>query len=186
MSNRDSIRKIFETTLEQARKVEGFNPTEQELSIMFEGFLGCFKARGAVALRRSPISWAGWTRRDGTVCEESRQKSVQSAFCRLLHYHMGTDGGYLGTLMNAMANLGYMAEAYGLLPHNASETDYWKLTAGTTEYEEAKRKRDENHEVEKTFADRCDTFLRVFIYIHSKGKTSSVAADLWGKALRSA
>jgi hypothetical protein len=156
---------------------------------MFEGFLGCFKVRGPVVIRRTPLTWAGFARRDGSICEESRQKSLQSVFGRLLHYHMGTDGGYLGTLLNAMGNLDSLAEAFDLLPHKGSEARWWAFPTeakGTIEYEEAQRKSAENKAVAKTFADHCDTLIRVFIYIYSKGKTSSVAADLWSKALRSA
>ena len=100
----------------------------------------------------------------------------------MFHYHRGNDGGYLGTIINATENLGSMAEAFGLVPHERV-VDSWKLDHNSPEYAEASRIRDENRVVERRFADCCDTFIRVFIYACSKGKTSSVAADLWSKAL---
>jgi hypothetical protein len=178
-----AIKTLFNDILEHARKVSTFSMSEQEIAVLYLGFEGCFKTRGPVALRKSPLSWAGWVRRDGTIDEVARKQSLQSAMCRMLHYHTGRSSSYLGTIINATDNLRCCAEAFGLLPHDEKGTKYYNLPAGTPEYEAARTMCDENRKVGNRFADGCDTFLRTFIYIVSKGKTSSVAADEWKRAL---
>lgn len=178
-----AIKTLFNDILEHARRVSTFDMSEQEVAVMFIGFEGCFKTKGPVAIRKSPLSWAGWQRNDGTIDEAARKQSLQSAMCRLLHYHTGRTSSYLGTIINATNNLSFVAEAFGLLPHDDKDTKYFKLQDGTPEYEAARTMHAENRKVGNRFADNCDTFIRTFIFIVSKGKTTSTAADEWQRAM---
>jgi hypothetical protein len=178
-----AIKTLFNDILEHARKVSTFSMTEQEIAVMFIGFEGCFKTKGPVSIRKSPLSWAGCVRRDGTIDEDARKQSLQSAVCRMLHYHTGRTSSYLGTIINATDNLRYLAEAYGLLPHDAKNTKWYKMDQGSPECEAARKMCDENRVVGNRFADNIDTFIRTFIYIVAKGKTSSTAADEWQRAM---
>jgi len=171
------------THLVHARKVQTFNMTDQEIAIMYVGFEGCFKFKGPMSLRKSPLIWAGWIKKDGTIAEEARTQSMQSAVCRLLHFHTGKCNAYLGTLFNAMDNLRALATAFGLTPHADKATKYYNLTEGSPEYIESRKMRDENQAVGKRFADNIDTFLQTFIYITSNGRTTSTAADEWRRVL---
>jgi hypothetical protein len=178
-----AIKTLFNDILEHARKVSTFDMSEQEIAVMFIGFEGCFKTKGPVSIRKSPLSWAGWTRRDGTIDEDARKQSLQSAVCRMLHYHTGRTSSYLGTIINATDNLRYLAEAFDLLPHDAKAAKYFMMKQGSPEYEASRTMHAENREVSNRFADNIDTFIRTFIYIVSRGKTTSTAADEWQRAM---
>lgn len=178
-----AIKTLFNDILEHARRVSTFDMSEQEIAVMFVGFEGCFKAKGPVSIRKSPLTWAGWQRNDGTSDEAARKQSLQSAMCRMLHYHTGRTSSYLGMIINPTNNLRCLAEAFGLLPHADKGTKYYKLQEGTPEYEAARTMHAENRVVSNRFADNCDTFIRTFIFIATKGKTSSTAADEWQRAL---
>lgn len=177
------IKTLFNEVLLFARQVRTFDMTEQEIAILYEGFEGCFKTKGPVAIRKSPLSWAGCVRRDGTIDEAARKQSLQSAVCRMLHYHTGRSSSYLGTLINATDNLRCLAKAFGLLPHADKDTKWFRLELGTPESEAARKLHDENTVVGKHFADGVDTFIRTFIFVMSGGKTTSTAADEWKRVL---
>lgn len=171
--------KAFDTVLEYALKVSGFSPSSQELALIRQAWDGIYHKRHD-RLRKSPESWAGVRNTDN--CDQS----LRSAFCRLFHYHAGWSSAYLGTVLNATDNLRFLADSYGLTPHRLTDHEryYWNLPEGSPERGEARRKRDENEAIAKRFADHCDTFIQVCIYLQTKGKRCSAAGEIWSKALR--
>jgi hypothetical protein len=177
------VQALFDLVVEQCRKVTGFDASSAELALMRKAFDGIFD-KAQTRTRKNPLSWCGYTRRDGTIDEAARLQCLQSAFCRLLHYHLGRNSAYLGTIINATENLGSMAQAFGLCPHPASETKWYAFhNTDLPEAVESRRKRAENNAAEKRFADACDTFCQVLVFINSKGKESSVPGAEWRKAL---
>ena len=177
------VQALFDLVVEQCRKVRGFDASSAELAIMRKAFDGMFD-KAQTRTRKAPLSWCGYVRQDGTIDEAARLQCLQSAFCRLAHYHLGRSGAYLGTIVNATENLRSMAQAFGLCPHPESETRWFAF--GDSELPEAvesRRKRDENSVVEKKFADHCDTFCQVLVFLNSNCKESSVPGAQWRKAL---
>jgi len=175
------VQVIFDAVLSVASKVEGFNPSTAELALIRKAFDGVLN-KAQTEFRKTPQSWCGYVRRDGTIDEAARQQCLESAFCRMLHYHAGRSGAYLGTILNATDNLGSMATAFGLVPH-ADVEGWYMLPVGSPEREEASRLRDENRTVERKFADYCDTFCQSFVYVSTKGRESSVTGAQWRQAL---
>lgn len=175
------VQRIFDLVIEHCRKVKDFSATDAELALIRKGFEGCFNV-AQTATRKNPLSWCGYSRNDGAIDEKARLQCLQAAFCKLMHYHSGRLSAYLGTLINAHDELGQMATAFGIVPH--SDVPRWfSLPEGSAEQVEAKRKRDENRAVEKRFADHCDTFCQVLIYLQTQGKSSSAAGDRWRAAM---
>lgn len=175
------VQSIFDLVVENCRKLKDFDATAAELSLIRKGFQGCFNV-AETATRKNPLPWAGAVRSDGTLDEKAALQSLQSAFCRLLHYHSGRSSAYLGTIINANDNLSLCAEFFGLVPH-AKPPKWWTLPEGSPEAAEARRLRDENNAAGRRFADLCDTFCQVLIYLQTQGKTSSAAGDQWRRAL---
>lgn len=176
------VQVIFDLVVENCRKVKGFEATAAELSLIRKGFQGCFNV-AETATRKNPLPWAGAVRADGSIDEKAAFQSLQSAFCRLLHYHSGKSSAYLGTIINAHDNLSLCAEFFGIVPHAKGGPDWWQLPEGSPERDEARRLRDENRAAGKRFADHCDTFCQVLIYLQTAGKSSSAAGDQWRRAL---
>lgn len=177
------VQVMFDAVLSAALQVKGFDPSNAELALIRKAFDGIFN-KAQTAFRKTPQSWCGYARRDGTIDEVARQQCLESAFCRMLHYHLGRSSAYLGTIINASDNLGLVARDFGLTPYPEKETRWYLFDdTGLPEAVEAKRKRDENREVERRFANLCDTFCQVFVYISTKGRESSVAGAQWRQAL---
>lgn len=177
------VQALFDLVVEQCRKVTGFNASSAELAVMRKAFDGIFD-KAQTRTRKTPLSWCGYVRQDGSIDEAARLQCLQSAFCRLMHYHLGRNGAYIGTIINATENLGSMAQAFGLCPHPQSETKWFAFgDSNLPEAVESRRKRDENRVIEKRFADHCDTFCQVLVFLNSKGKESSVPGAEWRKAL---
>lgn len=174
------VQALFDLVVEQCRKVTGFNASSAELAVMRKAFDGIFD-KAQTRTRKTPLSWCGYVRLDGTINEACRLQCLQSAFCRLMHYHLGRNGACLGTIINAHDNLRLMAHAFGLCPHKQDRCNW--IDAAMPEAAEARRKRDENRVIEKRFADHCDTFCQVLVFLNSKGKESSVPGAEWRKAL---
>ena len=174
---------LFDLLVEHCRKVKDFAASDAELAILRKAFDGIFN-KALTATRKTPLSWCGYVNRDGTIDEAARLQCLQSAFTRLLHYHLGKSGAYLGTIINAHDNLRSMAGAFGLCPHPESETNWFRFTDyNCPEAVEARRKRDENRVIENHFADVCDTFCQVLVFVNSRGQESSVPGAQWRKAL---
>ena len=170
---------MFQTVLEHCRKIREFQPSELEVEIMRLAFDGLFKIRGA-GFRKTPLSWTGFVSRDGTIDRDKAVRCLQSSFCRLFQYHSGRSSAYLGTIINASENLASVSRAFGIADEKVG---YWRFESGTAEYETAKAEYDAENAKARKFADHCDTFCQVFIYIGTGGKTSSVSGDTWAKAL---
>lgn len=174
-----NIQAIFDAVLENAKKVTGFNASDAEIKVIRLAFDGLFTTNGK-RFRKNPLSWAGYCDRANNVVEKNRDQSLQSAFGRMFHYHYGTSSAYLGTIINATENLQSISWAYGL----CEKTPRWyMMDINTPEYESARKKADEIKLIEKKFANNCDTFCQVFVYLLKQGKTSSVAGDVWRKVL---
>ena len=176
------VQAIFDTVVEHCRKVTGFNPTDAQLAVIRKAFDGVFNV-AQTATRKAPLSWAGAYRRDGSLDEAAALQSLQSAFCRLLHYHTGKSSAYLGTIINCTENLGFCADWFGLLPHPTNGKKWYNCPEGSDERAALQAISDENRAYARIFADHCDTFCQVLVYLQSQGKTSSVAGDVWRKAL---
>ena len=170
---------MFRTVLEHCHKLEEFQPSDLEVQTLRTAFDGLFKIRGA-GFRKTPLSWTGFVSRDGTIDRSKATKCLQSAFCRLFQYHSGQSSAYLGTILNATENLASVSKAFGIAESTPS---YWNFETGSSEYETAREVYDSEKAKARTFADHCDTFCQVFIYLGTNGKTSSVSGDQWSKAL---
>jgi hypothetical protein len=180
------VQAVFDLVLRSAQNVKGFDASTQELALLRKAFDGLFNV-AQTAPRKAALSWCGYVRNDGTIDEAKRLQCLQSAFGRLFFYHLGKSGAYLGTIINATENLGNMAQAFGLCPHPESEVKWYAFKdANLPEAVESRRKRDENRAVERHFADVCDTFAQVFVYLNKKGQTSSVPGDEWRRVLMGA
>ncbi len=180
------IQVVFDLVLRSAQQVQGFDATPAELALLRKAFDGLFNV-AQTAPRKAPLSWCGYVRDDGTIDEAKRLQCLQSAFARLFFYHLGKSGAYLGTIINATENLGTVAQAFGLCPHPESEVKWYAFhNAELPEAVESRRKRNENRAVERHFADVCDTFAQVFVFLNKKGQTSSVPGDEWRRALTGA
>lgn len=175
------VQAVFDLVLRSAQHVKGFDATTQELALLRKAFDGLFNV-AQTAPRKAALSWCGYVRDDGTIDEAKRLQCLQSAFGRLFFYHLGKSGSYLGTIINAFDNLGICAEAFGLVPHK-DVPKWWKLPEGSSEVAEARKLNDENRAAAKHFADVCDTFCQVFVFLNKKGQTSSVPGDEWRRAL---
>jgi hypothetical protein len=176
------VQAIFDTVVEHCRKVTGFNPTDAQLAVIRKAFDGVFNV-AQTATRKAPLSWAGAYRLNGSIDEAAALQSLQSAFCRLLHYHTGKSSAYLGTIINATENLGFCADWFGLLPHPTNGKKWYDCPEGSDERAALQAISDENRAYARIFADHCDTFCQVLVYLQSKGQTSSVAGDAWRQAL---
>lgn len=176
------LQAMFDLLVAHCQRVKGFDASPAELSLIRKAFDGAFDKAQTKARKTAP-SWCGYVRNDGTIDEAARLQCLQSAFCRLLHFHAGRNGAYLGTIINAMDNLGSMAQAFGLCPHPASETRWYKYADGSPEAQESRRKSDENRKVERHFADVCDTFCQVFVFIASGKQESSVPGAEWRRVM---
>lgn len=177
------VQVLFDMLVEHCRKVKGFDASAAELSLLRKAFDGVFN-KALTATRKTPLSWCGYVRNDGTIDETARLQCLQSAFTRLLHYHLGKNGAYLGTIINANENLGSIAQAFGLCPHPESETKWYAFhNADLPEAVESRRKRLENKAIQKHFVDVCDTFCQVLVFVNSRGQESSVPGTQWRKAL---
>lgn len=176
------IKAIFNLVLEHCRKLKDWKePSDKQIAVMFLGFQGCWDIR-QTKLRKSPLPWQGYVKNDGTVDETAKIQCLQSAFCRLFRYHTGHLGNMLGTIINAHQNLGSMCEAFELSPHKLPK-NLWRLDYQSDEYKKWEPLKTENKQVERQFANDCDTFCQVFIYLGKKGNTSSIPGDAWRKAL---
>jgi hypothetical protein len=175
------VQAFFDLVVEQCRKVRGFDASSAELAIMRKAFDGMFD-KAQTRTRKTPLSWCGYVRQDGTIDEAARLQCLQSAFCRLMHYHLGRNGAYLGTLINAFENLKSCYEAFDLIP-NPRVAKWWELPSDSPILEVTRRLTQENQDACRHFADVCDTFAQVFVFINKKGQTSSVPGDEWRKAL---
>lgn len=178
------VQVMFDAVLSAALQVKGFDPSNAELALIRKAFDGIFN-KAQTAFRKTPQSWCGYARRDGTIDEVARQQCLESAFCRLLHYHNGSYSAYLGTVINATDNLRICAEWFNLTPHQrpANGPRYWQLPEGSVERTTLETINAENNEIARRFADHCDTFCQVLVYLQSQGKTSSAAGDQWRRAL---
>lgn len=177
------VQALFDLIVEQCRKVKTFSASPAELAVMREAFDGIFN-KAFTATRKSPLPWCGFARRDGVVDEAARRQCLQSAFTRLLHYHLGKSGAYLGTIINAHDNLRLLAHSYGLCPHPEGETKWYMFSDyESPEAVEARRKQDENRVFTDRFADNCDTFCQVMVFLNSRGAESSVPGAEWRRVL---
>ena len=174
-----NIQQIFDLVLENAKKVSGFVPSDEEVKVIRIAFDGLFTNNGK-RFRKNPLTWAGFVKRDGTIDENGRNQSLQSAFGRMFHYHLGRSSAYLGTIINATENLQSISWAYGLCEKSPR---WYMMDINTPEYEAARKTADEIKVIQKKFTDHCDTFCQVFVYLLKQGKTSSVNGDIWRKAL---
>lgn len=179
-------RQLFDTIVSACRATSlPFNPSSQELDLIYRGFLGIFDVR-QTKLRKAALSWKGWKRQDGSFDEAARIQSLQSAFYRLFHFHSGRESAYLGTIVNASSNLGLIYSDMGFIPYPQEEVKgWWKLDILHPDYKTLTEKRDANRAVEKLFVDYCDTFCQVAIFLFTKGKTSSRNGDIWRSVLGS-
>ena len=177
------LKATFDLLLVQCRATTVWNePSERELACMFEGFKGCFKSNPDLGLRKNPLPWQGFVLNNGTIDEKMLLQCMQSTFCRLFRYHLGDQGNYLGTIINAHQNLGICFEGFGLNPCEVPK-DSWKLAWDSEEYKALQPAKDANRAAQSKFADNVDTICQVFVLIGRKGQTSSVPGDQWRKAL---
>ena len=178
------VQAIFDLVLGYCFKVSTFveaNPTPAELALIRKGFDGVFNV-AQTETRARPLPWCGFSKSDGTIDEKALKQCLQSAFCKLLHYHTGRNSAYLGTIINATGELNIVGKALGLAPHK-NIPKYWHLPEGSIEAVEARKLDKENDEAGRRFADLCDTFCQVFQYLKTQGKSSSAAGDEWRRAL---
>lgn len=179
------VQGIFDTVIEYCRKIQKFNADENQIALMRIGFDGVFN-NAQTAVRAKQLPWKGFVRRDESIDNEALTQCVQSAFAKLFFFHTGKNNGYLGTIINATSELESCYEGYGYCPNPKPQKAWWQLPEGSEAQVEARRLRDENSAACKNFADNCDTFCQVFIYLKTKGQTSSVAGDIWRKAMTGA
>jgi hypothetical protein len=175
------VQVVFDLVLRSAQQVAGFDATPAELAVLRRAFDGLFNV-AQTAPRKTAQSWCGYVRRDGTIDEKALLQCLQSAFARLFFYHLGTSGAYLGTIINATDNLRSLAEPFGLVPHPGAPKS-WRFEIGSPEYLAAKPLNEANEVAARHFADTCDTFAQVFVFINKRGQTSSVPGDEWRRAL---
>ena len=175
------VQVVFDLVLRSAQQVTGFDATPAELAVLRKAFDGLFNV-AQTAPRKTAQSWCGYVRRDGTIDEKALLQCLQSAFARLFFYHLGTSGAYLGTIINATENLRSLAEPFGLVPHPGAPKS-WRFEIGSPEYLAAKPLNEANEVAARHFADTCDTFAQVFVFINKRGQTSSVPGDEWRRAL---
>jgi hypothetical protein len=186
MATQIDTRQLFDTIVLACRSTSlPFNPTPKELDLMYHAFLGIFDKRQA-KVRKSPLPWKGWKAKDGSINEDSRIQSLQSAFYYLFHFHSGRTSAYIGTLLNANQKLGIIFSDLDFIPYPQEEVrDWWKLDISHPDYKTLTEKRDANRAAEKQFVDYCDSFCQVAIFLFTKGKTTSRNGDIWRKALGS-
>lgn len=175
------VQVVFDLVLRSAQQVAGFDATPAELAVLRKAFDGLFNV-AQTAPRKTAQSWCGYVRRDGSVDEKALLQCLQSAFARLFFYHLGTSGAYLGTIVNATDNLLSLAEPFGLVPH-PHIAKWWQLPMDSPILEATRNLGKENEAAERHFADTCDTFAQVFVFINKRGQTSSVPGDEWRRAL---
>ena len=179
-------RKLFDTIVLACKATSlPFNPSDRELDLMYRGFLGLFYKKQS-KMRMTALPWKGWKQQDGSIDEDARLQSLQSAFYRLFHYHSGRESAHLGTIINAFNNIGMIYADMDFTPYPQEEVrNWWKLDISHPDYKTLTEKRDANRAAEKLFVDCCDSFCQVAIFLFTKGKTTSRNGDIWRKALGS-
>lgn len=175
------VQNHFDIVIEHCNRLQSFHATEQQLRVLRLAFDGIFN-KAQTALRSRPLPWCGFISA-GVVNQTKRDQCLQSAFCKLYHYHSGRNNSYLGTILNANDELRLLAEYYGLVPHPTPSRRSWTMAEGSLERDQTDKIEQDNAAAGKAFADLCDTFIQVLLYIGSGGRTSSVAGDRWRKAL---
>ena len=178
------VQHLFDLVLSYCFKVSTFveaNPTPAELALIRKGFDGVFNV-AQTEVRARPLPWSGFVKNDGTIDEKALKQCLQSAFCKLLHYHTGRNSAYLGTILNATSELSSVGQALGLAPFPKCGSG-WNLPEGSPERAEAEAHYKANEAAGRRFADLCDTFCQVFQYLRTQGKSSSAAGDEWRRAL---
>jgi hypothetical protein len=173
------VENLFNTVLDHAARTPEFEPTPQERSLMKRGFVGIFN-EAQTKFRKNPLPWKGFRTRETGFNAELAEHCLKSSFCKMFLYHLGTKGAYLGTIMNASQELASLGQAMGLAPY--LDIKYWMLPDGP-EKNTARDQYRANEAAGHRFANLCDTFCQVMVYLVTEGKTSSVAGDVWRKAV---
>lgn len=172
---------VFRTVIDHCRKLESWQANDKQIDVIRTAFDGIFN-KAQTATRTKQLPWQGFCS-NGVVNPEKLGQCLQSAFGKLYLYHTGVNNGYLGTIINATSELELVAEFYGLTQHSTPTKRYYEFVEGSEEYVRAKLENDENRQASKAFANNCDTFIQVLIYLKTGGKTSSRAGDIWRKAM---
>ena len=175
---------MFNDTLGACELMEEFQGenalTTQEREVLRLAFDGIFKKRGK-GFRKNHLPHCGFVRRDGTVDKNPLDQCLQSSFGKLFLFHTGKGGGYLGTALNADFELSSYPRYYGLcesLPRRSSI-----LMDDGPEKTELQEKEKRVNTYSRKFSQKVDTFIQVFIFLGSGGKTTSRAGDRWRKAI---
>lgn len=165
---------LFDQIWDSCFDVKVWN-VEPEWKPIFEiGFNGLLKkTKEGPKFKKSQVSWAGTTRRDGTIDEAARLKSTQAVFSKLFHYHTGRTSAYLGTLLNALCEAEIICQAWGLSK---------ELKRPDDSDPELLAQYKANRETQKRFSDSVDTFIQVLVTLGTKG-AGSVAGRQWQKAI---